>query len=224
MATKQVFSVTPDFLSAKECDQLVKFCEQFKDKWEIGEVSEDGIAGKAERDPIRSCKTWFIQGEFDEKAEKEAARFYRMIDERFNRVKLEMGLDDWVITEREAFQYTHYEKNDGYGWHKDTHDEPYDSAMGTDPAHDGLNRKLSMTIFLNDFDEWTEGRFEIENPWVHGPNDAHYRIHQFQPEFSDQIKKGTAIVFPSYIQHRVSPVQSGVRKSLVAWYLGPPWV
>jgi len=224
MATKEVFSVTPDFLSVKECDQLVKFCEKFKDRWGNGEVSEDGIAGQAARDPIRNCKTWFIQGDFDEKDQREAERFYRMIDERFNRVKLEMGLDNWVITEREAFQYTHYEKNDGYGWHKDTHDDPYDSAMGTDPAHDGLNRKLSMTIFLNDFVEWEEGRFEIENAWTHGPNDPHYRIHQFQPDYSDQIRKGTAIVFPSYVQHRVSPVQSGVRKSLVAWYLGPPWV
>ena len=32
---------------------------------------------------------------------------------------------------------------------------------------------------------------------------------------------GAATVFPSYLAHRVAPVQSGVRRSLVAWAYGP---
>ena len=36
-------------------------------------------------------------------------------------------------------------------------------------------------------------------------------------------KKGTVIVFPSFVWHRVKPVLSGTRYSLVCWSLGQPW-
>ena len=40
---------------------------------------------------------------------------------------------------------------------------------------------------------------------------------------SFKMPKGTMIVFPSYMWHRVRPVTSGVRKSLVLWIQGPPF-
>ena len=33
--------------------------------------------------------------------------------------------------------------------------------------------------------------------------------------------RGTLIAFPSYVLHRVAPVTSGIRKSLVIWVAGP---
>ena len=35
---------------------------------------------------------------------------------------------------------------------------------------------------------------------------------------------GDLILFPSHIWHKVHPVKSGVRKSLVGWVLGKPFV
>ena len=35
------------------------------------------------------------------------------------------------------------------------------------------------------------------------------------------LPKGSIVVFPSYTWHRVSPVTSGTRLSLVQWNLGP---
>ena len=35
--------------------------------------------------------------------------------------------------------------------------------------------------------------------------------------------RGTAVIFPSFLVHRVAPVISGVRKSLVSWISGPPF-
>jgi len=29
------------------------------------------------------------------------------------------------------------------------------------------------------------------------------------------------LIFPSYLWHRVTPVTKGIRKSLVAWVIGP---
>ena len=36
-------------------------------------------------------------------------------------------------------------------------------------------------------------------------------------------KQGTIVIFPSYIWHRVKPIKSGTRKSIVNWSIGNPW-
>ena len=36
--------------------------------------------------------------------------------------------------------------------------------------------------------------------------------------------KGSMVVFPSFVWHRVKPVTEGTRYSLVAWNLGQPYV
>ena len=42
------------------------------------------------------------------------------------------------------------------------------------------------------------------------------------PGMKEQLRqKGTIIIFPSFIRHRVTPVTKGVRKSLVVWVDGP---
>lgn len=37
-------------------------------------------------------------------------------------------------------------------------------------------------------------------------------------------EKGTVIIFPSYLLHRVTPVTKGIRRSLVLWIEGPAFV
>ena len=37
-----------------------------------------------------------------------------------------------------------------------------------------------------------------------------------------KLVQGQAVFFASFIRHRVAPVTSGVRKSLVMWFGGPP--
>jgi predicted 2-oxoglutarate/Fe(II)-dependent dioxygenase YbiX len=37
------------------------------------------------------------------------------------------------------------------------------------------------------------------------------------------VPRGTVIVFPSFMWHRVKPVTSGTRYSLVVWNLGRPF-
>jgi PKHD-type hydroxylase len=70
-------------------------------------------------------------------------------------------------------------------------------------------RKLSMTIQLTDPNDYEGG-------------DLEFMIHR------DIIKaprsKGTVIIFPSYLQHRVTEVTSGIRHSLVTWFHGPPFI
>ena len=68
-----------------------------------------------------------------------------------------------------------------------------------------------MTVLLNDNYEGGEFQFVI-------CNQEKCEIHV--PEFN---KIGSIIVFPSDMEHRVAPVTSGVRYSLVVWFLGPPF-
>jgi hypothetical protein len=76
------------------------------------------------------------------------------------------------------------------------------------------------TIDINVDDEQLEDRID----------DAlqYYRDYHFdgtEETYLPHIKnKGACICFPSYTYHRVTPVTSGIRKSLVVWFRGPKWI
>lgn len=97
-------------------------------------------------------------------------------------------------------QYTKYygNTNDKYDWHIDTF-----WANGTT-----YDRKLSFVLQLSDPSDYEGGSFEFD-PQIPQPNSVDLR------------RRGTVIVFPSFLRHRVTPVISGTRKSLVSWIEGP---
>lgn len=112
---------------------------------------------------------------------------------------------NYEITASESSQLTRYTKGDFYSWHLDgigSHNEVF-----TNPDNKFLHnntRKLSMSIILND--DFEGGDFEIRSDPA-----------------TPKLSKGSIIVFPSFIEHRVAPVTKGKRYSLVAWFLGPPF-
>lgn len=105
-----------------------------------------------------------------------------------------------VTSSLSELQYTEYHgSNEGkYDWH---HDVDWNK-------NDGGDRKLSVTVQLSDPEDYEGGHFEF------------LEVEQPSSEIRD---KGTVLVFPSYLHHRVTPVTSGVRKTLVAWFEGPTW-
>ena len=38
-----------------------------------------------------------------------------------------------------------------------------------------------------------------------------------------KLSAGQVIIFPSMVNHKVTPVTAGIRKTLVTWYSGPMW-
>ena len=86
--------------------------------------------------------------------------------------------------------------NGHYDWHID-----YGVGDATVP------RKLSMSLLLNEPGEFIGG-------------DLQFMFSSDKVESVTQ-KRGRAWFFPSNVLHRVSPVVSGVRKSLVLWIGGP---
>jgi PKHD-type hydroxylase len=113
----------------------------------------------------------------------------------------------------ESIQFTKYKLNQFYHWHCDSFTKPYDCPGK--PEH-GKIRKLSAVISLSDDDEYEGGDFQFDFR-----NSDKGKNVKSVTEFR---KKGSVIVFPSFIYHRVTPVTKGTRYSLVTWNLGYPYV
>ena len=105
------------------------------------------------------------------------------------------GFDGMQITE--LAQYTEYAEGGFYEWHVDN-----DINM----AHEPPVRKISMTLLLNDPSEFEGGGLELMAPGKFAA-----------------LKQGHAIIFASFLNHRVQPVTKGVRQSLVVWFGGKPF-
>jgi len=116
------------------------------------------------------------------------------------------------IRSAENMQITRYKEKCFYGFHRDGGGDHF--SVHNTPENNfkhGRVRKLSMSILLND--SYEGGKFEISE---YDKEKCTISV----PEFN---KVGSIIVFPSYTEHRVSPVTKGVRYSLVVWFLGPPF-
>lgn len=96
-------------------------------------------------------------------------------------------------------QYAEYHAADKghFDWHWDQ-----------DPWQNNLRkyRKYSATMQLSNQGEDYEG------------GNLEFRDVTLDPRYK---KKGSFVLFPSPVPHRVTPVTSGVRKSLVFWFHGP---
>jgi len=94
----------------------------------------------------------------------------------------------------DPFQYTIYQSHEGghYDWHVD---------QGVTAP-----RKLSLTLQLTDPGtyEGCDLQMQISNRTETAPRE-----------------RGTLIAFPSWVLHRVTPITSGTRKSMVVWAAGP---
>ena len=104
------------------------------------------------------------------------------------------GFDLWAMSE--GLQIADYGPGNFFSWHKD-------HGNGSHSI-----RKLSITIQLSDPGDYEGGDMEF----MAGPQ------VQVAPK-----SLGTAIIFPSFVMHRVTAVTRGKRRSLVSWVSGPPY-
>lgn len=89
----------------------------------------------------------------------------------------------------------------------DSYKGEYKPHLDIDPPDaNGIQRKLSMVVQLSKKDSYEGGELQF-------PNASEYDV-------SITKEQGTAIIFPSYLLHGVTPVTNGLRKSLVVWAIG----
>ena len=105
------------------------------------------------------------------------------------------GFEGMTLTE--PAQYTEYPEGGFYDWHVDN---------DVNFLHEPPVRKISMTLLLNDPSEFEGGDLELMAPG----------------KFAE-LKQGHAIIFASFLNHRVNPVTKGIRQSLVCWFGGKPF-
>ena len=118
---------------------------------------------------------------------------------------------DWDFSE--SCQFTIYKKKQYYDWHCDSWDKPYNE----DGPTKGKIRKLSVTVSLTDPQEYKGGELEFDFRNEEPDKDPAIRT------CTEILPKGSLVVFPSFVWHRVKPVTKGVRYSLVIWNLGYPF-
>lgn len=100
------------------------------------------------------------------------------------------GFELYGLTD--SIQYTEYDGSEEgfYDWHIDV-------------GRDELSlRKISLVVQLSEPDEYEGGDLQIKTgSGISTPTKV----------------RGSVILFPSYLLHKVTPVTSGLRKSLVLW-------
>jgi PKHD-type hydroxylase len=107
-------------------------------------------------------------------------------------VQLANSIWNYSLSRIENVQMTKYP----IGGHYDFHIDSFEPVNGE-------QRKLSIVMLLND--EFTGGGLEISG----------------KTKETVLKSKGDIVVFPSFLSHRVIPVESGTRYTAVSWAYGP---
>ena len=195
-------------ISPKLCDDIIKHCSSNLQVAKIGGEADEN--DKPDR--------WWAEGKTIEKKRKSQVAFFddRWIYKEIQPyVKLANNLAGWNFDwdYSESCQFTIYKKKQYYDWHCDSWDKPYNE----DGPTKGKIRKLSVTVSLTDPQEYKGG--ELEFDFRNEDPDKKPAIRSC----TEILPKGSLVVFPSFVWHRVKPVTKGVRYSLVIWNLGYPF-
>ena len=127
---------------------------------------------------------------------KEMGHMYRDLNNFIQKAnENHFGFGDIRVTENA--QFTEYPEGGFYDWHMDC-----DVNMQLEPPV----RKISMPLLVNDPSEFEGGDLELMAPG----------------KFAE-LKQGHAIIFASFLNHRVNVVKRGIRQSLVVWFGGKPF-
>tara|TARA_R110000744_G_scaffold294930_1_gene405049 strand:- start:871 stop:1509 length:639 start_codon:yes stop_codon:yes gene_type:complete len=120
---------------------------------------------------------------------------------------------NYQIDTCEDCQFTTYKKNQFYDWHCDSWNTPYPENT----KFAGRIRKLSVTVSLTNPKKYKGGELEFDYK-ENKPNKKNKSVI-----CTDVLPRGSLVVFPSFVWHRIKPVTRGTRQSLVVWNLGTPF-
>ena len=194
-------------LTPRTCDDIINYGLQHKPEMALtGGIERDD--GKSRRKDGKLKKNVVKQLHVKRKSDivwMNDKWIYKEIHPYIHEANAKAGWNfDWDFSE--SCQFTKYGVGQYYGWHCDSWDKPYNKPDSSNEH--GKIRKLSVTVSLSDPSEYEGGEFQIMHM---GDN----KMTTMKPPM------GTAIIFSSTTRHRVRPIKSGKRISLVGWYGGP---
>jgi len=125
----------------------------------------------------------------------------QMLETYASKANIEAGWH-FVVDSKEHIQFATYEDSAFYDYHRDCN------------ILQAQYRKLSISVQLSSPDDYDGGDLLMKHFW--GTTNL--------PMDKEIKNKGTIIVFPSILLHKVTPVTEGTRHSLVQWFSGPDFV
>ena len=186
--------VYPAVFSTQQCERVLEHAAGLAtDDAHVG----DGLAEVHHDDGIRRARFAWIP------ADDWSGWIYDKLGTIAGRANRSYGFD--LIGFTEDLQFTEYgDAGAFYTWHQDGLDG--DLAV----------RKLSMVVQLSDPDDYDGG--DLEFFALDGDESAIAAERR-----ALMRRRGTVVVFPAFEYHRVAPLLSGTRRSLVCWIGGPPF-
>ena len=197
-----------DAIPTHVCDDIVRYAKQLQDqmavtgqfsnKKELNKKQIQDLKKKRDSDIVWLSERWI----------------YNAIHPYIHQANRDANWNfQWDFSE--SCQFTKYKKGQYYDWHCDSWDRPYHKPE--EPNSHGKQRKLSVTLSLSDDKDYSGG--ELEFDMRNNDPDKKANTHVLKEIRS----KGSLVVFPSDVWHRVKPVSKGIRHSLVIWNLGWPF-
>lgn len=178
----------------EQIDEVDRICNE-------EELDDGSIVGDAASEEVKKIRRSKVK--FFGKNEKTSWIF-----DKFNYVGMSLNEQfyNFVLNGYREFQYTVYEEHDNgtYDWHMDT---ILNNDLGSMECGD--TRKLTLIMMLNrPGEDFTGGDFQINISRESNPSTVKFH-------------RGRIIAMPSFLIHRVTPVLTGIRKSIVVWIEGP---
>ena len=178
-----------NFGSVAATDEMAKLCNE---KYEDSRLRDATVGGQEKPDhSVRKCRTTGIVAH----ELPLIAVGLKKIIENVNDMRWKMDLKhEWQAN----VQYTRYlGKGHFYNWHRD--------AYPKEECDVGAGRQLTIVYCLSYEKDYTGGEFELER--------------DDKTIYTRKFDYGDFIVFPACKLHRVIPLKSGTRTTLVGWYM-----
>ena len=176
----------------------LEYIENILSEHSLQEAEVRTSKGNAVDNSVRSTKVSFF-----DYTDKRLENFYRSI------VDIVTHTNDFNyyfrLTHIENLQYSLYDSStqDRYDYHLD--------SPGVYSLKNTLScRKLSFSLLLD-----TQGVDYTGGNFMYMTSSKENKV---------EYNRGDIVFFPSYILHKVEPVTSGTRRSIVGWVHGPHWV
>ena len=197
-----------EVISPRICDAMIELLHNSnKKRASIGLTR--GIDGK-EKQLTKEEKKFFNKTRKSTVAFSNDKWLYRYTHPWIDKANKDAGWNfQWNMSE--PCQLTEYGQDQFYNWHVDQHPDLY-----TEGNMKGLTRKLSSVLVLNNATDYEGGKLECCNRsekkknYLSTPEPMKYR--------------GSIVIFPSFVWHKVHPVTKGTRYSLTNWHCGNPYV
>ena len=191
-----MFYVFPRVIRPDVCERIVKDCKQ--NILEPASVFNPDKKSSRDDPEVRKTSIHFIEGN-DNKVNELAWGFLR----EANKIQF-----NYELTYFQAIQFAEYTQGSHYSWHQD------DSGIN----ESNEIRKLSLTLVLSNPDTFEGGELQFYNGDKPMEDMGEITGEQVKNDINSQ---GTVVVFDSRDWHRVTPVNKGIRHSIVCWTVGP---